>query len=127
MVRCIYSLYSRVSLTARLRIPRDCVPNHISRFQHAITKNSESLLKLDKIVIKRFHVTLAKSNHHRSRSVKIHENPKVFITIRGLAGNLKLGGLRFFFPSRYVSRFFKNHCFQKMVTEFLINPPILNC
>ena len=36
-------------------------------------------------------------------------------------------GLEIFFPARYGLRFFKNHSFQKVVTKFLINPPILHC
>ena len=44
--------------------PAIVFPSHISRFQHAITKNSESLLKLkvDKIMIKKFHVGQVKSS-----------------------------------------------------------------
>ena len=46
---------------------------------------------------------------------------------RALTGNLKLGGLEIFFQRIYGWRFFKNHCLQKVVREFLINSPILNC
>ena len=39
----------------------------------------------------------------------------------------EVGGAWDFFSARYGLRFFKNHSFQKLVMEFLINPPILNC
>ena len=51
----------------------------------------------------------------------------VFEVNQGPRRQFEVGGAWDFFSARYRWRFFENHCLQKVVREFLINPPILNC